>query len=356
MDFEDLQVVQYSDSSFLEEHLGNFNKAYTLHEAAIASLRPIAEDHKDKETRKIAKRQIEFHSSRLPILRSIIEGHQELLPTVLPTSLSAEESLNTTHSGYTAIGLEELLYTKYLIDSFEKPDIRPPSQIGYLLKNPVPAYAPTLDPTLPPTKFNIGVDMDTTAFVYWFKAHPAIHPDQTFYVLRANRWAKTQFDDVTFHRSTEFATPCIDINIAPVQFTGNKYLSALKGRPMEYIPSNSLKPIQELPDRLEKRPWGPQRFTYAGRQFAWVTEDDKMLQLPVLYETEKVWADPSSKTGKKEHKVVGPKLCWGDYRAGFHLNTLATVEVAGGVDQIFTELLLASQMTKLAVFMFGHDA
>ncbi|EPS44420.1 hypothetical protein H072_1614 [Dactylellina haptotyla CBS 200.50] len=351
---QDSEIIHNSNSAFFEEHYGNFDEALSLHEAAISGLNSIIKNASGEETRSIAQNQANFHNSRLPLLRSILEQKNGSLPVILPTFQSAEDSILSGCSGRTAIGLEEPLLCQYLLERFENPDLSPPSQIKQLMQPSIPPYAPTLDPSLPSKKYQIIVEADSLNSSYWLKAHPVGHPDQICYTLRASRWAKEQLDNVSFYRSTEFAKPCISVNIASVQATGNKAFASLKGRPIEYITANSIRPVVEMPDILEERPWGPQKFLYGGRNFAWVTPETlNGLQLPVLYETESVWSE-TKKNERKEHAVVGKRLCWGDFKSG--IETAATVEIAGGVDQLFEELLLASQMTKLAIFLFGHDS
>ncbi|KAK6539197.1 hypothetical protein TWF694_009439 [Orbilia ellipsospora] len=350
---QDLDVIYNSGSAFIEEHFGNYDQALSLHEAAIAGLNDIAKTTQDEETRSITRNQAQFHRRRLSLLRSVLQGENRNLPVTLPTFQSAEDSILIGNNGKTAIGLEEPLLSRYLIDQFENPDLPPPSQIRHLTQSAIPPYAPTLDPSLPTKKYSITVESDQANLSYLLKAHPADYPDQTFYYLRANRWGKEQFESVSFYRSAEFAKPCIEINIATVEPTGNKTFSSLKSRPIEFFTANSLRPVVEIPDNIGERPWGPQRFMYGGRQFAWVTpEGSNGLQLPVLYETDRVWLDPKNNMGKKEHTIIGKRLCWGSFKGGVD----ATVEITGGVDQLFEELLLASQITKLAVFLFGHDS
>ncbi|KAK6522924.1 hypothetical protein TWF281_002353 [Arthrobotrys megalospora] len=356
---QDIEVVRYSISAFYEEHSGNLKRAQSLHEAAVLGLKAIAEDTwHDQETRTMCDKQAEFHASRYHLIRSILDGSQENLPVILPTVLSAEESINATpSSGGLAIGLEESLLSEYLTEKSENPDLGIPSQIQHLVgPTTIPPYAPSLDSTLPPKQYKITVDIDSTNYSYWLNAHPIDQPDQTFYRLRASRWGKTQFENVAFYRATEFIAPCIDIKIAAVASTGDKELSAQKSRSIEYTTSNSPRPIVEAPAASGKRTWSLQKFGYGGRVFAWVTPEGKnSVRIPTLYEMESESEQSEGNIEGGSEKVVGKKLCWGEVKSVAGMETHATVTVVGGTDQLFEEFLVASQMTKMAIFLFGHD-
>jgi hypothetical protein len=230
----------------------------------------------------------------------------------------------------------------------------------HLLQNPVPFYTPTLDPRLPPYSFHVyvGADPAFTQQIIYFKAKSAGDDKipgserQTLYVLQARKRPRYQIPLTTFHRSSEFTTPCIQVAVTGVKMGYSKYDTMLKGRPMQFYTSTP-RVIREEPDRLDKKGWGPRRFTYGGRQFAWVTESNDEGMPQSLYEIESVWPKPGSKTGKKEHKVVGRKLAWGENKMA--LKKLCVLHIAGGTDQLFREYILASQLTRLAIMFHGHD-
>ncbi|RVD87037.1 uncharacterized protein DFL_005286 [Arthrobotrys flagrans] len=350
-----IEVIRYSLSAFYSEHSKNLTKAQSLHESAVFGLKAIAEDTwHDQEARTICDKQAKFHASRYHLIRSILDENHEIdLPFVLPTTLSAEESMNCTlKNGDLAIGLEESLLAEYLVEKDENPDLAVPNQIKHLFDSTtLSPYALSLDSNLTSKQYKIAVDMDSTNYSYWPNAHPIDQPDQTCYRLRVNRWGKTQFENIAFYRATEFIIPCIDINITSVASTGDRKLSSMKSRSIEYTASNSSRAIVEHPNSLEKRTWGSQKFMYAGRSFVWITPEGKWdVQLPMLYEVENGMGDNTRKGGSK---VVGNKLCWGGLKPG--KDASATVTIVGGVDQLFEKLLFASQMTKMAIFLFGHD-
>lgn len=155
---------------------------------------------------------------------------------------------------------------------------------------------------------------------------------------------------VTLHRATEFTTPCVQVQIEPVRPEQSTSYALLKGRSLTlYGPS--AQPIVEKQDRREK-PWGFRRFMFAGREFVWETSKNPYAP-DTLYEVEKSWPKPGSKTGKREHKVVGRKLVWGELKTG--LKKCGIIHMVGGLDQVFVEYILASQLARLAVICHGHD-
>ncbi|KAK6340111.1 hypothetical protein TWF730_001882 [Orbilia blumenaviensis] len=354
---QDVEVVRYSISAFYAERSKDLRKAQSLHEAAVIGLKAIAEDSwHDQETRTICDKQAEFHASRYHSIRSLLDGGDETSHFVPPTALSAEESINQKgKDGAIAIGLEESILAEYLEAKKENTELEAPAQIAHLFGSTIPSpYTLGLDPTFPPKQYKITIDIDSTNYSHWLNAHPADHPDRTCYRLRANRWGKAQFENVEFYRATEFVVPCIDIKIAAVASTGDKRLSALKSREIEYRSASSLRPIVEHPETSEIRAWGSQKFTYGGRAFAWITPEKKGdMQLPTLYEVGSEVEVPGQNSRKGRDSVVGNKLCWGDMKFGRDASVVVTI--AGSIDQLFEELLLGSQMTKVAIFLFGHD-
>jgi hypothetical protein len=244
---------------------------------------------------------------------------------------------------------------KYQIDKASNPGLAPEPEMRHLLQTPVPPYTPTLDPNLPVLSYHIYVSREPWTIgghLYYYKVKSATDDRQTLYVLQAHKRYLHQISTTTLHRSAEFTNVCVQATITGVRPRSNHIALRLKGRPMQfYTPSSRV--IREEPDRLEKTGWGPRRFTYGGRQFVWETEDKNEWRPQALYEVERTWPKPGSKSGRKEHKVVGKKLVWGEHRGG--LKKVAVIHMVGGIDQVFREYLLASQLTRLAIITHGHD-
>lgn len=72
-----------------------------------------------------------------------------------------------------------------------------------------------------------------------------------------------------------------------------------------------------------------------------------------LYEVKKEWPLPGSKTGKKGDECFTKKLAWTELKMG--MKKVAILHVAGGVDQVFREFILASWMTREMVMLMGSS-
>ena len=224
----------------------------------------------------------------------------------------------------------------------------------HLFQSPVPFYTPTLDPAFPDVTYNIYLKPDGSSqqkYLYYYNVKLATDGDsQTLYVLKIPKRLRQQIPITTFHRSSELMNACIETTITPVVTGLTEHSAYKKGRPMEFSTSSSY--IEEQPDQLESNSWGPRRFTYGGRQFVWISEKDES-HPQTLYEVEKTWPKPDSKKGEKDHKLVGRKLAWGESKT-FPWNKWHVLHMAGGMDQLFREYILASQLTRLAVIIYSH--
>jgi hypothetical protein len=216
----------------------------------------------------------------------------------------------------------------------------------HLLQIPVPFYTATLDPNLPVLSYHIYVGRELTddGQRCYFKVKSATNDRQTLYVLQAETHHRHIIPTMTLHRSAEFTDTCVGVT------TTAAALSSDRGRPIQF---HTLSPriIREELDRPGQGGWSPRRFTYGGRQFVWETENRNERQPQTLYEVERTWPKPGSKTGKKMHKLVGRKLVWGEDKSG--LKKVAVIHMVGGIDQVFREYLLASQLARLAIIMYG---
>lgn len=71
--------------------------------------------------------------------------------------------------------------------------------------------------------------------------------------------------------------------------------------------------------------------------------DDVMPE--TLYEYTRDYVKPGSRSGKKVDNAAPIKLVWGEKKRKGKVESY-TMNFAGGVDQVFRELLLASQMAR----------
>ena len=146
-------------------------------------------------------------------------------------------------------------------------------------------------------------------------------------------------------RASELLPACGAVHTKIVRTPGGAYQLEME--------TTSASFTTETPDRGQfTKNWSPRRFTYGGRNFVWEAQKDGgpwgKFEWENLYETEWVNMKEGSKTGKKVDGKVGGKLCWGEKTAA-KINGKRveyTLYMAGGLDQGFTEHLLASQLAR----------
>ncbi|SPO03273.1 uncharacterized protein DNG_05955 [Cephalotrichum gorgonifer] len=358
---EDGRLLQLCRTAFHAEHQRQFADAQRMHREAVAGLTKLVDDAgwRDRERKRVARKQIKFHATRVEILRPIVEGRKAGLDVVLPTSLSMQESLMTVApNGRLPIGLEEVWLSDYTANKAANPTAAPVADtttFQHLLQTPVPPYTPTLDPSLPDVTYHIyssGEGVWPVGHIFYFKAKSMNESRETLYVLQAPKRRRYQIPLATLHRSTEFTSPCVQVQIEPVkpESQNSLNLAMMKGRSFTLYGA-SKRPIVEKSDRVERK-WGNRRFHFAGREFVWETAHNPAYP-DTLYEVEKSWPKPGSKTGKREHKRLGRRLVWGDLKTG--LKKVGMIHMVGGLDQVFVEYVLASQLARLAVIIHGHD-
>lgn len=198
--------------------------------------------------------------------------------------------------------------------------------------------------------YSSGEAVFPTGHIFYFKAKTATADRQTLYVLQAPKKHRYQIPLVTLHRATEFTMPCVQVKIEAVKPEQHASYALLKGRSLTLYGSSS-RPVFEKQDRVERQ-WGFRRFHFAGREFVWETQKNPYCP-DTLYEVERSWPKAGSKTGKREHKAVGRRLVWGELKVG--LKKTGIIHMVGGLDQVFVEYILASQLARLAVISYGHD-
>jgi hypothetical protein len=91
----DAEVINLCQSAFHAEYYRQFDKAYELHGQAIQGLNRVINDASffDRDRKRVAKKQLKFHTSRQQVIRPLKDGNQTQLPIILPTSVSAREEL-----------------------------------------------------------------------------------------------------------------------------------------------------------------------------------------------------------------------------------------------------------------------
>jgi len=105
---EDQRLLELCRSAFHAEHRGQYAEAQNMHRDAVTGLVKLVDDTGffDRERKRVARKQIKFHKARIEILQPVVGGQKPKLDVVLPTSISAQESLVTIGAnGRLPIGL-----------------------------------------------------------------------------------------------------------------------------------------------------------------------------------------------------------------------------------------------------------
>jgi hypothetical protein len=175
-----------------------------------------------------------------------------------------------------------------------------------------------LDPNQPPTTYHLHRTREWTGssgqrkYIYTAREYSDKY---AMYMLESSHRGDSQVNAADFFRVAEYPQTCISIMLSG--------------------------------DRQQKIPWSPRRFTYGGRRFVWKAGDPHDDTMPeTLYEYQKDWAKPGSRTGKRcDDARPMTKLVWGEKKKQGKLDSY-TIHFKGGMDQVFRELLLASQMAR----------
>lgn len=213
------------------------------------------------------------------------------------------------------------------------------------LPSPDIPYYSMLDPTQPPITYHLHRTREWTTsgcrkYIYTAREYSDKY---SLYMLEASHRGDNQVTAADFFRVAEYPQPCISILLSGIDKRDAK--AAYKSRCI-HLRGPFSTPIKEYPDRQQKIPWSPRRFTYGGRRFVWKPGDPHDDVMPeTLYEFQRDWAKPGSRSGKRNDDARPTKLVWGEKKRKGKVESY-TIHFAGGVDQVFRELLLASQMAR----------
>ncbi|KAF2001275.1 hypothetical protein P154DRAFT_575344 [Amniculicola lignicola CBS 123094] len=362
MTAEKLELLR--SSAFELEHAQMYDSSYSEHErAALAleteierSLVSISPDGNSEESRRIAQTQINIHRERQRALRphlesgSGVEDEEGRECVFIPApnhwgangdldeesgSLSSVHNLLTWQANYSPLS-----YTP-MYDELPSPDI---------------PYYTMLDPSQPPTTYHLHRTREWSTsgcrkFIYTAREYSDKY---ALYMLEASHRGDSQVTSADFCRVAEYPQPCITILLSGIDKCDHN--AAYKSRCIHLRgPFATPTPIKEYPDRQQKIPWSPRRFTYGGRRFVWKPGDSNDDVMPeTLYEFQRDWAKPGSRTGKRCDDAQERKLVWGEKKRKGKVESY-TIHFAGGVDQVFREMLLASQMARQVVLFTAID-
>lgn len=215
--------------------------------------------------------------------------------------------------------------------------------------NPPSLLMPLLSTSLPNVTYHVYREKIRRFGRVWLYFHVKdAEKRQILYTLQAMKRRRMQIPSCTMSRAAEYHNVSAAVIITPVRPRSDAAETGSVGRPFRIITGTG-KDVQEAPDRLE-RYWNPRRFTYGGRRFVW-KQNTTFRTLDKLYEVGKEWPDPNSKTGKILDEIHPRPLAWGDTKLA--VNKVCTIHMVGGLDQMFRELILVSQITKQMVSVFS---
>ena len=178
------------------------------------------------------------------------------------------------------------------------------------------------------------------------------------YMLETSHREDSQVNAADFFRVAEYPQTCVRILLSGID---KKRISSDSSKDAAYksrfitLRGPFSQAIKEYPDRQQKIPWSPRRFKYGGRRFVWKQgdlHDDAMPE--TLYEYQKDWAKPGSRTGKRCDDAKPIKLVWGERLKKGKVDSY-TIHFRGGMDQVFREILLASQMARQVCLFTAMD-
>jgi hypothetical protein len=234
-----------------------------------------------------------------------------------------------------------------------QPQLLSAPELQHLTQKPMPPYTPTLDPSLPESIWYIDWKKDTMlrhggAYVY---VEARREPKgEVHYALQGFIQRRKQNVTAEVFRATDLRQQIMTIVIQPCSNLSSKYDLIYTGRIMGTQIIGDV--ITELPDRPGKMGWTPRRFDFAGRRFVW-KQDSHWTNgnHEELWEVEKEWPKPGSKTGKKEEKTFNRRLVWqhrGSFSIPHHI-----IYFAGGMGSVFEEYVLAVQMARVWASLQG---
>ncbi|KAF7675048.1 hypothetical protein GT037_006811 [Alternaria burnsii] len=351
---EHLELLR--SSAFESEHAWLYDNSYLQHEAAALALEQeieqshasISPDDNSDEQVRILKTQINIHRERQRALRphlesgsdQIDEEGNECVFVPAPNQWGANGDLDEESESLSAIHNLLTWQTSYSPVSHAPHDELPSPDIP---------YHSLLDPTQPTTTYNLHRTREWTGssgFRKYIYSARDYSNKYALYMLEATHRDDSQVNAADFFRVAEFPQPCISILLSGIDKKRMATKDAAYKSRSIHLKGPFSQPISEYPDRQHKIPWSPRRFKYGGRRFVWKQGDPNDDAMPeTLYEYQQDWMKPGSRTGKRCDDAKPIKLVWGEKRRKGKVDSY-TIHFRGGMDQVFREILLASQMAR----------
>jgi hypothetical protein len=198
---------------------------------------------------------------------------------------------------------------------------------------------------------------------YFFTVKDATETN-TLYILEAPIMYGSQVPFARLSRAGEYPRTAALIKLwrpAPMETLGTRILH--KGRPLE-VQNNLLQgPVKENPDVRDLSPWGPRRFSYGSRNLVWKPKYPEKGRedgnFETLYEYNRTWVR-SDGSGRMDDDAWDGRmqpdtpLCWSDPVPNIIVDFVWKIYFVGGLDPLFKEHLIASQLAKMAA-MAGNS-
>jgi hypothetical protein len=226
----------------------------------------------------------------------------------------------------------------------------------------LPYFTPMLSPKSPDVTYRVYQTVTTRTRMLWVYFHyKDVTDTQTMYTLYAGRDVRGQFDTMALARSTEYESACATIEVEQINaaYKTDAIGSCRVGRALTITTTQDIPSRTDKPDsfiKQDKSSWTPRRFTYGGRRFVWKeVEGDEIGETEdVLLEVKKE-SNPDSQTGKISDRTFDRPIACVTHPGHAAMQKVFTITIAGDVDPLFQEFILASAGAKEMVLMHGHS-
>ena len=202
-----------------------------------------------------------------------------------------------------------------------------------------PYLTPMLPQDVPEVVFHVyeEVMFRTKGSFYYLHVKDATK-SQTLYSLYYLSPTRGRIKECTLSRATEYRNVCNRVYVGNI---GDARVDSI-GKALTITTGVTTTRV-DMPDRKKK--WAPHRFTYGDRRFVW---KDKLAEKEILYEVKSESPMLRSKTGKVQDQTFQRPIAWIKSRI-YSGSKFGIVGMAGGLDQVFQEFILASALSKRVV-------
>ncbi|PVF92678.1 hypothetical protein CPB86DRAFT_801837 [Serendipita vermifera] len=362
MSYERANELQ--DKANEAEVSGDYQKALELqteHASVLSTL--IANGEPRSEQGRRDKRRQEATKERLEILRKFVQKRKGPAPNPLPSKATVAKEMREPPAGTVLLSKVEADHSASLVVALGLPNQPDPSQVGSTY------ITPLLSTSLPDTVYHVYKETEERYNGLAIHLHIKGEDKITYYTLSAFKQFGYQIPEMKLSRAAEYGEDCVVIEIEAIDPMGygisgrvtagvlgggiayqvNAAKNGRLGRSMTFRTTATSTPITETLDRtIERKEWWPRRFTYGNRRFVWRMAGVK----EGVFEVEKEWTDPDSKTEKILDETNSRSLLTSTLKLA--RKKICTINIAGGLDQQFREYLLASCLAPQIIMPHGH--